>query len=164
VAAKVGLNRTGTTQIGNDGHGISSRWDDGDDTRGTADGVDGLDISGNGEDGVRIAGPETTGNLLQNANIGLRTDFTAAVPNEGNGITITQGASGNRIGSAGGVATRFNSSGNFGYGVLITDEGTVGNIIQNGAIGTDRAGLTAFGNRLGAWRLPVSRRTTRSAR
>jgi hypothetical protein len=53
-------------------------------------------ISGNAANGVRIADPATTGNIVQNNLIG--TDGTAALANAGHGLLVENGASGNTVG------------------------------------------------------------------
>jgi titin len=89
-------------------------------------------ISGNSGDGVRIDG--STGNNVANNVIGLTTDGSGAVPNSGNGVVITNGASGTD------VAGDF-ISGNTGDGVLIDGAGDT--TVENCFVGLNQAGTAA---------------------
>ena len=111
---------------------------------------------GNGLDGILISGSSSTsvlscvvganslngihlaagasGNSLTGNRIGVN-DLGVAVPNLGNGVEISGGATSNSVGIPG---AQFSNviSGNAGNGVHITDETTTGNAVQNVVIGT----------------------------
>jgi hypothetical protein len=84
------------------------------------------------------------GNLIQGNFIGTNAAGSAAIPNGGNGITITNSA-GNTIGGTT-AAARNVISGNAGSGILITGSGSTGNVFQGNFIGTDATGTMALGN------------------
>src|SRR5206468_3027686 len=67
-----------------------------------------------------------------------------ALPNSGNGITISA-ASGNTIG---GILSGAGNliSGNLGDGIHITGSGATGNVVLGNFIGTDGTGMFALGN------------------
>ena len=106
-------------------------------------------ISGNQGQGIRIAGSDATGNVVQGNFIG--TDVTGMVA-LGNGtdcchsgVVLHLGASNNTIGGtapgAGNVI-----SGNTADGVTITDSGTNGNVVAGNFIGTDINGIAGIAN------------------
>jgi parallel beta-helix repeat protein len=117
-------------------------------------------ISGNVGNGVAIAGAND--NRVAMNNIGTSFAGTAAVPNRGNGILVTNRASGNMIG---GQATGGNSpvsyngstpvfvrppqgnlvSGNRGNGILLTG-GATGTTLSGNFVGTTPSGTAALGN------------------
>ena len=86
-------------------------------------------ISANLLDGVLIGGSGTNTNQLEDNFIG--TDVTGAVQlaNGGPGVSIDLGAASNTLSSN-------LISGNAGAGVLISDSGTTGNLVQANTIGT----------------------------
>ncbi|MEW6731494.1 MAG: CARDB domain-containing protein, partial [Acidobacteriota bacterium] len=97
-------------------------------------------ISGNTNEGVAILGAGSDGNIVANNLIGL--DGTATrnqLPNLSHGIMIGTGAKANTI--------NLNMiAGNLGNGILITDNGTSGNIIQSNSIGLTANGLARGNN------------------
>ena len=105
-------------------------------------------ISGNGDDGVSIIDAGTTGNVVRGNFIGTGASGTTARPNADDGVSISDGASGNVIGGT--VAGLRNIiSGNTSGGVQIRHAGTNGNIVQGNFIGTDKSGTAALGNFFG---------------
>jgi subtilisin-like proprotein convertase family protein len=99
-------------------------------------------ISGNAKDGVLISG---TRNVVEGNFIGTDKTGALAVANKADGVAIGMGASTNTIGGA--LAGQRNIvSGNGGNGVLITDTGTMGNVLQGNYIGTDVTGTKARPN------------------
>jgi hypothetical protein len=111
---------------------------------------DGNLISGNMAAGVDLRGGGTSGNLLWGNLIG--TDFSGHHP-LGNldGVIVQLGAAGNHVGSDGvGSGRSFGNviSGNQLMGVVVTDPGTTGNLIQSNMIGTNLDGTGAVGNGL----------------
>ena len=117
-------------------------------------------ISGNVGNGVAIVGANA--NRVTMNNIGTSFAGTAAVPNHGNGILVTNRASGNMIGgqaTGGNAPVSYNGStpvfvrppqgnlvsGNRGNGVLVSG-GASGNTLSGNFVGTDPTGTTALGN------------------
>lgn len=106
-------------------------------------------ISGNKREGVRIGtffGGTSSGNKVLGNLIGLNEAGNGALPNELDGVTIAEGATGNSIGS-GTLTGRNVISGNLLRGVLINGTGTNGNKVQGNWVGTDRSGQNALGNK-----------------
>jgi len=117
-------------------------------------------IGGNVGNGVAIAGGAD--NVVAMNNIGTSFAGTAAVPNRGNGILVTNRSSGNLIG---GQATGGNApvsysgstpvfvrppqgnlvSGNRGNGILLTG-GATGTTLSGNFVGTTPSGTAALGN------------------
>jgi parallel beta-helix repeat protein len=110
-------------------------------------------ISGALNFGIDLTDPGTTANTVQGNYIGTDATGGLAVPNLGAGIVIQNGAANNQIGGAGqgnvisgnGSENEFNSLG-FTGGVVVTDQNTSGNILEDNLIGTDAAGTQALGN------------------
>jgi hypothetical protein len=133
----IGTNAAGTSALGNANEGIlvdASTNTIG----GTSAGARNV-ISGNGADGIDIAGPGTT---VQGNYVGTNAAGTNALPNSGSGIEIL--ADNNTIGGtlngAGNVV-----SGNSGFGILI-QSGSSGSQVQGNNIGTDVTGSIAVAN------------------
>jgi CSLREA domain-containing protein len=141
----VGVDPTGTIDRGNTGHGIVIN-----DSRRVI--LSSVVSGGNGGDGVRIQGSLSTGNFVDRGNaIGTSLDGTAAVPNDGNGITVIAGAHDNWIGPPDSPEYAYvKVRNNAGAGVRIDE--TAGerntvikiNIESNGGLGIDLgpAGIT----------------------
>lgn len=100
-------------------------------------------ISGNLGDGAVFSGAGTSSNLVQGNYIGLNSDGSAALPNQGEGIQIFGSASSNTIGGTAAGATNV-ISGNSGDGLIVN--GSDGTLIQGNYIGTDPNGSTAMPN------------------
>jgi len=109
-------------------------------------------ISGNQGDGIIVRMPLTTNNRISGNRIGTTADGEAALPNGGNGVWITEGASGNTIGGDGaglgnlisGQATDLLYS-----GVLIataSEPEAIDNRVIGNLIGTNGAGTSAIPN------------------
>jgi hypothetical protein len=107
--------------------GASDNW------VGATEPVSGNVISGNDGDGVIISGKTTTGNFVVENRIGVNSSDVVALPNRGPGVFIEAGANGNTIGLPGGDQI---IAGNTQEGVLISDAGTTGNMIEGNQIGT----------------------------
>jgi hypothetical protein len=120
-------------------------------------------ISGNGGSGVAILGGQASSNAVQGNFVG--TDITGAkeIPNDGDGVTITDAENNTVGGSASGAGNLV--SGNEGNGIAVvnnpkrfhpdpdpgvfTGEGDArNNIIQGNYVGTDVSGTLPLGNRL----------------
>ncbi len=102
-------------------------------------------ISGNAYNGVVIAFAGASDNLVEGNLIGTNAAGTAALPNGANGVEIQGGATNNTVGGATSAARNV-ISGNGSVGVLITDAGTNGNVVEGDDIGTNAAGTTAIAN------------------
>ncbi len=147
VGDKVGVDKTGTTALGNvlDGVAVISG------ASGNFIGEPGQGnvISGNGHDGVWISGFDNAGrtsvNTVAGNFIGTNAAGSAAIPNALDGVLINNTASGNTIGTtdAGGGNV---ISGNSQWGVYISDAGTTANVVQDDFIGTDVTGKSPVPN------------------
>jgi hypothetical protein len=102
-------------------------------------------ISGNTQDGVRIWGEGTNGNILSGNYIGTTQYGIAPVGNGENGVLVGFGAQNNIIG--GSIAEERNViSGNHKSGVAILLPGTANNKVDGNYIGTDVFGIFTIGN------------------
>ncbi len=141
----IGTNASGTSALPNGANGLVILGGATNNTvGGTTSAADNV-ISGNAGDGVLISDSGTSGNLLQGNFIGNNALDTAALPNGGDGVVIQGGASNNTIGGTTLPETNV-ISGNAGDGVLITDSGTSGNLVEGNNIGADLPGVVAFQN------------------
>jgi titin len=154
----LGTDKTGTVALGNGANGIWILAG----SQGNRIGVSGGDtdaagegnlISGNTYSGVAISDPGTNGNVVAGNLIGTDVTGTLALPNKSGGLTITNGAQLNRIGTNGdgvGDALERNViSGNntSGYaGIYIADSGTKQNTVAGNYVGVDATGTKALGN------------------
>jgi hypothetical protein len=110
-------------------------------------------ISGATQFGIVLSDPGTNNNNVQGNYIGTDATGEQPRPNQGAGIVIQNGAANNLIGGAGqgnvisgnGTGSALTSLG-FTGGVIITDQNTTGNILEDNLIGTDASGTMALGN------------------
>jgi titin len=101
-------------------------------------------ISNNGGDGVLISGSMTSDNKVFGVHIGTDITGEAALPNAGDGVSVSSAASDNFVGVA---KTAVNIiSGNTGNGVSLSGFDTDSNLVENNLIGIDAGGTTALGN------------------
>ena len=100
-------------------------------------------ISGNSVHGISISGKDAQDNEVQGNLIGTNLNGTAALPNGGDGVHISEGSF-NVIG--GSAASRNFISGNGGSGVSIDGAKARQNVISANYIGTNRAGNASLGN------------------
>src|SRR5581483_102672 len=107
-------------------------------------------ISGNKSDGARVQGAAARENVFQMNFVGTDKDGKAAVPNRGQGISLSDGASRNLIGTDGdGVNDDMEAnvvSGNKLNGVRITGPAASENVIAGNLIGTNKDGDAAVAN------------------
>lgn len=96
-------------------------------------------LSGNFSEGLRIAGEGSSGNLAIGNRAGTNAAGSAALPNGFAGITVLDGASGNRVESN-------VLSGNNTVGLVIADPGTSGNTAARNRIGTNESGSASIPN------------------
>ncbi len=143
----IGTDITGTVDLGNGFDGVLI-VDSPDNIIGGTEPAARNVLSGNGAEGVRIAGIDATENSVQGNFIGTDVSGTADLGQDFSGVAILLGASDNEIGGAT-AAARNIISGNGAVGVLIFDAGTSGNAVKGNFLGTDVSGVTDLGNALG---------------
>jgi hypothetical protein len=145
----IGTNTAGTAAIAN---GFGGVYIQGSSNRvGTTTSGTGNVISGNANgvvlDGIAGGGKN---NLVQNNFIGTNATGTGPVGNTQNGVLIYQNAQNNLIGGIGIGGNQFGFtnviSGNGADGVLISNAGSTGNVLESNFIGTNAAGTAAIGN------------------
>ena len=145
----IGTDVTGLAAVGNSSRGV---YVDGSNNTlgGTIAGARNV-ISGNGSDGVIIAGVfltgdpvpgGATGNVVQGNFIGINVTGTAPLGNSSDGVLVDS-ASNNTIGGATPTARNVISAN--GGGVVIEGPST-GNLVQGNYIGTDATGTVDLGN------------------
>ena len=98
----IGTKSTGTEALGNGRWGVNITGASGVLIGTNSDGVsDNLErnlISGNGSDGIRISGANTTENMVFGNNIGTSLNGQSAIPNNGRGVLLEGQAKYNMIG------------------------------------------------------------------
>lgn len=102
-------------------------------------------ISGNAQEGLRIADLGTSGNMVQGNQVGTAPGGSTAIGNGFAGVTIYNKATGNIIGGTT-AAERNILSGNVTVGLAFGDPGTSDNIAQGNFIGTDASGTASVPN------------------
>lgn len=135
----IGLNATGTSAVPNSFAGLYIL--DGAENTVVADNV----MSGNGSEGMRIAGAGTSGNNVRGNRFGTSPDGSTAIGNGFAGLAIYGGASSNIIGGTT-AATRNLLSGNGTVGLVFGDANTRDNYAQGNYIGTDATGTASVPN------------------
>jgi len=104
-------------------------------------------ISGNGlpyDYGVIIAGPGTSGNVIEGNYVGLDANGMRPIPNY-DGVLFADGTTNNTLGGTEPGAANF-VSGNAYRGVFFDGAGTSGNVVQGNYFGTDNTGTNGVGN------------------
>ncbi len=142
----IGTDITGSTAIGNTGHGVFIDDVDGSLIGGSSAGAGNL-ISGNGEDGIHLegfSGFSLAAPRIQGNRIGINLAADSALGNTGDGLHLlfvddaqiggTTAAAGNLIGA------------NTGNGIILESPGSRRNIIEGNHIGTATDGQTDLGN------------------
>lgn len=149
----IGTNASGTAALGNILGGITLVDAANNQIGGAAAGAGNL-ISGNNSQGIGLA--HASGIVIEGNFIGTNAAGTAAIANNGAGISMGPGPGGsdsssNRIG---GLVTGARNviSGNTGSGIFINGTGS-NNLIQGNFIGTNAAGISDLGNGLDGIRL-----------
>lgn len=129
----IGTNATSTAAIPNTFAGAYV-------TDGAADNVlEGNVFSGNAQEGLRLAGAGTSGNVVRQNVAGATADGSAVLANGFSGISVYQGATANLIEDN-------VISGNGTVGLVIADPGTSGNLSYRNFIGTNADGTGALAN------------------
>ncbi len=105
-------------------------------------------ISGNGLDGIFLAGATANGNFIQGNFIGTDLNGTAAIANNRGGVGVS-GAPANLIGGtapgAGNlISGNANASGD--AGIYLFGSGATGNTVQGNKLGTTVSGMAGLGN------------------
>jgi hypothetical protein len=131
----VGTNNLGTAALGNHFNGIELRAGASANTIGS-----GNVVSGNLQDGILVTGAGTTANRVLGNLIGTDATGLAALGNSLHGVSVTNGADRNTIGSGNVI------SANGQDGVFLN--GVSGSVIAGNLIGTDKNGTGALGNTL----------------
>ncbi len=153
----IGLDATGTVDLGNVSEGVYIRGGSSNNTVGGTTALARNVISGNDYNGINIDGNGTSNNVVIGNYIGTDLNGTTAIANY-IGITIGNDATNNRIGSDGDgtddTEERNIISGNFdgvdATGVYIWGTGTSNNIVAGNYIGLDSAG-NKLSNNYGIW-------------
>ena len=144
----IGTDATGTSAVRNGFLGLSLYSGAVSNTIGGTTGTARNIISGNYSEGLRIQGAGASWNLIQGNFIGTDVSGTNPLPNGWSGLTIFSGATSNTIGGIS-AGARNVLSGNYSYGLVVSDPGTSGNIIQGNVIGLVTGGSTALPNYVG---------------
>jgi titin len=109
--------------------------------------VSGNVIDNGFEAGVFIYGPGARNNVVQ-GNLISRNPASAQSQGNGIGVEVGGGAFDNTVGGT--LAAAVNViSGNVNEGVLVTDSGTTGNLVEGNYVGTDASGSVAVANGTG---------------
>ena len=139
----IGTNATGTLPVAN-GTGIFVSGVSGTIIGGSTVAARNV-VSGNTASGILLS--SETGTLIRGNYIGVRADGGAAIPNGGDGVRLTAGATGNSIGSAQSGGGNL-ISGNTGNGISLSATTVNGNEILGNRIGTDDLSTTSIPNGL----------------
>jgi DNA-binding beta-propeller fold protein YncE len=137
----IGTDVGGTSAVANTQYGVRVFNCASNTIGGTTTGEGNL-ISGNGFDGVSIAGASATENTVHGNWIGVDVSGGSALGNA-NGVSIADGAAGNFIGGPS-TAEANVISGNTAHGIDL--DNTSFNLVRGNAIGTDPTGLLAVAN------------------
>ncbi len=140
-----GTNASGTGAVPNTGAGISLyAGPQFNVVGGAAPGAGNL-ASGNTGDGIFVGFAGTSQNTVIGNRVGLNLTGTAALPNQGSGISVYSGATSNLIGGStpgtGNVA-----SGNTHDGIFLGFAGTNFNTVSGNLVGLDPTGLVRLAN------------------
>jgi CSLREA domain-containing protein len=141
----IGANASGMADVGNDFSGVKVlsgpvSTEIGGNTPGERN-----VIAGNGGSGISIEGSGTDDTIIFGNYIGLDQTGFAAIPNDGNGVIISNGPQGTVVG--GDLAAERNIiSGNSLFGVSIIGTGTTGSVVEGNYIGVNATGLVPVGN------------------
>jgi hypothetical protein len=141
----IGTNQGDATNLGNAGNGVTISAGSYSNTIGGMIAGARNVISGNALDGVDLSGNGTNFNAVEGNLIGTDVSGTNDLPNQGNGVSVENGAMYNTIGGttsgAGNVI-----GGNTGDGIDITGAETSGTLVAGNSIGTSVDGSPGPGN------------------
>jgi hypothetical protein len=112
-------------------------------------------IGGNTGEGVWLLSPESQGNAVLGNVIGLGVDRWTALPNQGNGVLVSDGASNHRIGGSEPGAGNVIAD-NFGAGVRVVGAASTGIAVRRNSItGNGAGGIVLEGGANGRLPAPV---------
>lgn len=140
----IGVRPDGVTAAGNSLDGVS--------ITGSSNIIGGLSgemrniIAGNGRDGVRVASPNGSGNVLLGNFIGINIQGNFQLPNARNGVTLEQSNTVTVGGSANGSRNIISGNGQHGIDILVCSVTCNGHVIEGNRIGTDAGGTAAVAN------------------
>ncbi|VTS06302.1 FG-GAP-like repeat-containing protein [Tuwongella immobilis] len=140
IGNSIGVGPTGSGAIGNGRFGVFVSG--GGNVIGPSLANSGNVISGNTSDGIRLSGTKATGTLIDGNSIGVDLAAEVDLGNGGDGISLRDGASSNRIGSLGSFLGN-TVSGNTGHGIFI---GTDNNTIEGNFVGINGPSTKAIAN------------------
>ena len=143
----IGLNATGTAAVSNAGSGIAIFNGAQSNLLGGTAAAQRNVISGNGQQGVVVVDPATSGNVISGNYIGLNAAGTAAVPNQWPGVNFFGNPNGNTIGGSQAGAGNV-ICGNLSLGIVI-QSGSSNNAALGNFIGINPAGSLAIPNASG---------------
>jgi hypothetical protein len=138
----IGTDATGAAPVGNGSRGVVVSGSSSNVIGGRTPAARNV-ISGNGTDGVLIAGAAATLNSVEGNYLGTNAAGTAALGNGGSGVAVS--GPNNAVGGTAAGARNL-ISGNAGDGVVVF--GGTGNVIEGNYVGTNAAGTAALGNGL----------------
>jgi hypothetical protein len=143
----IGTGMAGTNAVGNVNFGIGI-WSgaSGNLIGGNSAGARNV-ISGTTGYGYGITLGGANGNVVQGNYIGTDINGKSAIPNGFSGVALYSAAANNTIGGGAGAGNVI--SGNYSYGLYISDPGTTNNWIQGNIIGADATGTNALPNYTG---------------
>lgn len=135
----IGLVRVGNSvfKLGNAGDGIEITDSNNNIVGGTTAAQRNI-ISGNGENGVVIAGDDSTNNTIAGNYIGTDQNGFLDRGNAGDGIRIANKASNNTISGSSIAPSVISANGE--YGILIRDRDTTGNVVTGSYVGVNKDG------------------------
>ncbi len=142
----IGTNATGTSAVANTLSGLIVQAGATGNTIGGTTAAQRNIISGNGGDGMQIDG--APGNTVEGNYIGTNATGSAAIPNGGEGLLISDLGTASTDNVIGGTTPGAGNliSGNAGHGIKINWNTTTGNLIQGNLIGTNAAGNAGIAN------------------
>lgn len=144
----IGVNAAGTAKLANTQQGVLIAGGAQTNFVGGSGSASGNVISGNGREGVQIAGTGTNSNKVLNNRIGTNAAGSAALGNGTQGVLVANGAQSTLIGSTASNGRNI-ISGNTSLGILISDANTNKTVVSGNLIGTDASGATAIANGAG---------------
>ncbi|MBS1569049.1 MAG: HYR domain-containing protein, partial [Bacteroidetes bacterium] len=138
----IGLNSAGTAASANGGNGIRVENSNGNLIGGTAAAARNV-ISGNGRQGILFV--DASNSTIAGNYIGTNANGAGAIPNADAGIRLSGASVNNTVGGTSGSAANL-LSGNDGFGIHITDNGSSNNVVAGNLIGLNASGTAALGN------------------
>jgi hypothetical protein len=132
----IGTDASGTSAIANGTNGGSAIA-----LSGTGTSVVGNLVSGNGGAGIILG--NASSDTVENNRIGTDLTGSVALPNQGPGVWLYQGDTGNQIGGPGQGNV---ISGNVGGGIYFQNPDNTNNLVQGNLIGTNAADTKPLGN------------------